>query len=141
MGGVIIFNGVKMHTNLLFLLFECLTSIARLYAQDAEMKPPKPIFTFGANFIWSNPIGDFGVTDVSNVDAGFASFGAGLGTFAHFEYKTGFFVEINADYTRRKSTVWNESVAILGEIFNDQDDTPELEFSVGENPGYRHLSF
>jgi hypothetical protein len=137
---VIIFSGMKMQKSLL-LLFTFLTSISHLFAQDAELKAPKPDFTFGANLILSNPLSDFGDTDVLNADAGFAKFGAGLGIFGHFEYKNGFFVEINADYTRRKSTVWSESVDILGEILNEQDPTQEIEFSVLRNPGFRHLSF
>lgn len=112
-----------------------------LFGQEDKQIPPKPDFTFGANFLFSNPIGDFKDKSITNEDAGFAEFGAGLGIFAHFEYKTGFFIEINADYTRRKSTAWNETVAILDEIINEQDGSQELVFSVGENPSYRHLSF
>lgn len=129
-----------MQKSLVF-LFVLFTFSSNLFAQDAELKPPKPDFTFGANLILSNPLSDFGDTDVLNADAGFAQFGAGLGIFGHFEYKNGFFVEINADYTRRKSTVWSESVDILAEIINEQDPTQEIEFSVLRNPGFRHLSF
>lgn len=128
-----------MNLKKLSFTFSTLFIFTTLFAQKEGLKPPKPDFSFGANLILSNPIADFKSKNVSNEDAGFAEFGAGLGVFAHFEYETGFFVEINADYSRRKSTALSEIVTILEEQINAQGGN-QVDLSVRENPGYRHFS-
>ena len=121
------------------LIFLCSGTIL-LHAQQEQAKPPKPDFSFGASLILSDPISDFASIDVFNPDAGFAEFGAGVGVFARFEYKSGLFIEINAEHIRRKSRVWSESIDEITNILDEQNDTEQLVFIAEENPKYRHTS-
>ena len=129
-----------MKRKIILLTISSLIQSTILFGQEQQLTPPKPDFTFGANLILSNPTGDFKSTSISNQDAGFAEFGAGIGIFSHFEYKNGFFVEINADYTRRRSTAMDGVVAAIEEIFDEQIASQGLEYTARNNPGYRHLS-
>jgi len=104
-------------------------------SQDTIQAPPPPDFSFGINLIGSIPSGDFSSSDLTNPDAGFANGGFGAGVFAHFLFKSGFFVEIDADCVFRSSSALDGAV----EILNDNDQ--QIDYSVNENPNYRHFAF